>query len=114
MLQFLGFLLFSCSFGAYGALATGALQIWLQIVLRCSLDSVLVSPTVGFDLTSISAPLAVVVLFLVYCCKGFFVGVREGLMNLLRVVPLLVPLGCIGLGTPLLVAISLGVRTKNL
>jgi hypothetical protein len=59
-----------------------------------------VSPSGGFDPTSISALLAVVVLFMVYCCKGFFVGVCKGLMDLSRVVPLLVPLGCIFPGTP--------------
>jgi hypothetical protein len=37
-----------------------------------------VSPSGGFDPTSISALLAVVVLFMVYCCKGFFVGFVKG------------------------------------
>lgn len=68
---FLVFMLFSCSFRALDAFFTiyGTLSIWLQIVLRCSLDSVPVSSYVGFDSTFISVFSAVVVLLRVcYCC----------------------------------------------
>lgn len=93
--EFIFYLLLSCSLGAYGAHTTiyGALSIWLQIVLRCSLDSVQVSPAGGFGSTFISAFFATVVLFLVGYCSCFSMGIREGLLDLSRFMALLVPLG---------------------
>jgi hypothetical protein len=45
---------------------------WLNIVLRCSLNSVLVFLSIGFDLTFINVSSAAVVLLRVYCCMQLF------------------------------------------
>jgi hypothetical protein len=57
----------------------GDLYIWLHIILRCSLSTVLVPPTGGFDLTTFSSFLDAM-------------GVWEGLKDISKFVPLLMPL----------------------
>jgi hypothetical protein len=58
-------LAFPSLFRTFHAITTifGALSIWLQIVLQCYLNFVLVFPSVGFDLTFISVFSTVVVSF---------------------------------------------------
>jgi hypothetical protein len=73
--------------------AYGDLYIWLHIILRCSLSTVLVPPTGGFDLTTFSSFLDAM-------------GVWEGLKDILKFVPLLMPLVNAVFGMPSQTAIT--------
>jgi nucleoside recognition membrane protein YjiH len=77
MLLFL--IMFGCSFRALDALSTFlcALSIWLQIVMGCHRDSVLVSHSISFDSTFIRVLHVVVALFR-HCSCIFLVCTISG------------------------------------
>lgn len=67
---------------------------WLHIVLRCSLNTVLVFLSIGFDLTFINVPLLRWFSFgYIVACSYFFVGLQNELLDISRFMTLLMPLG---------------------